>query len=74
MALFACGLIKYKELKNNRKESFRFTNCMARKIIRRVSQMLGYLGSFSGYFFEKPVTHIFHDFSTDLGAPDISVQ
>ena len=33
--------------------------------------MLGYLGSFSGYFFEKPVTHVFHDFSVDLGAPAI---
>ena len=30
--------------------------------------MLGYLGSCFGYFFfEKPVTHIFHDFSVDLG-------
>ena len=69
MTLFACGRIECKELKNNRKESFCFTNCIARKIIRGVSQMLGYLGSFSDYFFEKPVTHIFHNFSVYLGAP-----
>ena len=69
MAVFACGRIECKELKNNRQESFCFTNYIARKIIRGVSQMLGYLGSFSGYFFEKPVAHIFHNFSVDLGAP-----
>ena len=33
--------------------------------------MLGYLGSFFGYFFEKPMTHIFHNFSVDLGTPDV---
>ena len=37
--------------------------------------MLGYLGSFSGYFFfEKPVTHIFHNFSVDLGALEVHVN